>query len=235
MNAKDILNKLRLVFELETKFEDISINGITYQVEVLEAGQPISILNEDGTSSIPEDGELVLEDGTQLTITEGIISNLVLPNQKEELTEEVEESKEEEVMEEEKEEVEVIEEDKEMEEKVEEVIEEDKEEELEEDCKCPEGEEDCDCEKMEEVKEEEKEDKYSALFSKIEDIENIVDMLPKMIDKITELEGKLEKFSKEPQITEDITPKSLKSKSEIKKDRLNSILKAEPFNIRDKK
>ena len=101
--VKDALNTLKTFLGMEVKLEQMMlVDGVTtIEFDILEAGQPVAIVNEDDRIPLPI-GEYELQDGQLLKVLEdGIIGEVGAKQEEEESPEvpevEVEEEVEEEV------------------------------------------------------------------------------------------------------------------------------------------
>jgi len=115
MDLKDRI-KVALGLDVETKLaiQEKLVDGtiVVSEAEMLEVGADISILGEDGMTTLLAPGSYELENGTKITVeVEGIIADIeVAEEQEEEVVEETPEVEEEEVVEEEELSAEVVEE-----------------------------------------------------------------------------------------------------------------------------
>jgi hypothetical protein len=80
-NYKLKLNQIREVLGMEAKFETAKLqNGTVVEVEKLEVGFPVVIVNEDGSKTPAPEGEHILEDGKTIEVdANGIISEISAP------------------------------------------------------------------------------------------------------------------------------------------------------------
>ena len=114
MDLKDRI-KVALGLDVETKLaiQEKLVDGtiVVSEAEMLEVGADISILGEDGMTTLLAPGSYELENGTKITVeVEGIISEIEVAEVEEEVVEETPEVEEEEVVEEEELSAEVVEE-----------------------------------------------------------------------------------------------------------------------------
>ena len=113
MDLKDRI-KVALGLDVETKLaiQEKLVDGtiVVSEAEMLEVGADISILGEDGMTTLLAPGSYELENGTKITVeVEGIIADIeVAEEQEEEVVEETPEVEEEEVVEEEELSAEVV-------------------------------------------------------------------------------------------------------------------------------
>ena len=111
----DLKNRIRVALGLdaETKLavQEKLVDGtiVVSEAEVLEVGADLSILGEDGLTTLIAPGNYELENGTKIVVeVEGVIAEIEVAEQEEEVVEETPEVEEEEVVEEEELSAEVV-------------------------------------------------------------------------------------------------------------------------------
>ena len=98
-SIKEILKKINLLVQenfASEKKEENFINakdkdGVIYSImgDVVEVGAEVMIVSEDGTSAPATDGEIVLDDGSKLTVKDGKIESIT-PAEEEKMEENTE-------------------------------------------------------------------------------------------------------------------------------------------------
>jgi DNA-binding protein H-NS len=90
-NYKLKLNQIREVLNMPIKFETAKLkDGTVVEVEKLEVGFPVVIVNEDGSKTPAPEGEHVLEDGKTIEVdANGVISEISAPEVEESVEETV--------------------------------------------------------------------------------------------------------------------------------------------------
>lgn len=80
-NYKLKLNQIREVLNMPIKFETAKLSdGTIIEVEKLEIGFPVLIVNADGSKTAAPEGEHTLEDGTEIEVdANGMISEISAP------------------------------------------------------------------------------------------------------------------------------------------------------------
>lgn len=89
MNKQEIINKIKALFSSKQTFGMYkNKDGVEFRIEKMEVEAEIYVITPEGELPAP-DGQIVLEDGTSIKVSEGKIGSLELPVVEEEMDEAV--------------------------------------------------------------------------------------------------------------------------------------------------
>jgi len=78
MNRQEIINKIKAIFSKQSFAIYKNVDGVEFRIEELAVGSSVYIITPEG--ELPaQDGDILLEDGTKVSVLEGLISTLDLP------------------------------------------------------------------------------------------------------------------------------------------------------------
>lgn len=76
MNVKEIIKKFKLALRSENLVAYNTSDGLVINTDDLSVGSTVTVINPDGTETPAPDQEYVLDDGTNVTVIDGVITEI---------------------------------------------------------------------------------------------------------------------------------------------------------------